>query len=86
MGDATRQEKVTREFVWRLATPSNWVDISKTLSWISSDLLPNARQYDDIVRVTVGDDEVIFTVDEQWLLPDPKTAPHASSVDEEVDL
>lgn len=66
MADVVRSEKHTHEIVWSLSTPTNWVEVSKALSWIQHELKSDAT-YDDIVRVTVGDDELIFTVDSQWI-------------------
>lgn len=70
MGDASRREKHTHEIVWTLAAPTNWAEVDKTLNWIARELKPDAT-YDDIVRVTVGDDELVFTVDAQWIAPAP---------------
>lgn len=66
MADAVRTEETTRYIVHTLQTPTNWVEVSKTLSMIRNELAGTA-EYDDTVTVSVREDQIRFTFDAKLL-------------------
>jgi hypothetical protein len=62
MADATRRDEVTRRRIYTLHSPTNWVEVSKTLSWVKQDLEAlGIKEYDDTVTVEAWDDEIRFS-------------------------
>ena len=61
MADWSSRTVTTTVREYTLPNPTNWAEVRRLLAMISNELPEDKRSWDDVVTVTAGDDEIVFS-------------------------